>query len=400
MSDIDEFLAVDRELADAKKPRRSHPRGWEPGIDTAAGTLIVEGGEQPPADWSRIIQELGLDSDVYVVDDSHPVQVRSWDSGDKRCYYYKATVRHRSPTIDRDIDDLVSKIIKHRSKRPVVVGADRSLVVALADWQLGKGVGTGDELEQMIQRLLDLKDAVPGRVRELARIGRPISQIVVAGLGDIVESCDGHYAMQQWQTQLDNREQQRLARRMLVELITAWSRSAPDMIVTCVPGNHGQRRKDGKAFTTWGDNADVEAFEVAREILAANQEAYGHIRWIVPDQEQTVTVDASGFIVGFAHGHQFRGGSGSQGKALAWWRNMAMNRSAIGDADCLVSGHFHHFQVHCEGVADSKLGRTWMQAPALDPGSPWWEHQGGAPTQQGTLTFACNQDGWTDVAIL
>jgi len=57
----DEFLKVQRDIEDAAVPRRSHPKGWEPGVDTAKGTLVVEGGETPPTDWSVIIRELGLD---------------------------------------------------------------------------------------------------------------------------------------------------------------------------------------------------------------------------------------------------------------------------------------------------------------------------------------------------
>ena len=77
-----------------------------------------------------------------------------------------------------------------------------------------------------------------------------------------------------------------------------------------------------------------------------------------------------------------------------------MSRAAIGDADVLVSGHYHHLQVHAEGVEDSPKGRTWFQCPALDCGSSWWEIQGGAPTKQGTLTFTVDQYGWDDMKVL
>jgi hypothetical protein len=35
-------LKVQRDLADATVSRRSHPKGWEPGVDTARGTLTVQ----------------------------------------------------------------------------------------------------------------------------------------------------------------------------------------------------------------------------------------------------------------------------------------------------------------------------------------------------------------------
>ena len=398
----DEFLKVQRGLEDARRPRRQHPKGWEPGVDTAAGVVTVAGGVEPPADWAAIIRELGLDATVWTVDEEAPVQVRSWDGpGGQRLYYYRATVKPLRASVSADVDALVGRVRKAvRAQQRAPEGVERTLLVCLADWQAGKGADAGDGVTQLVERIVTLEGAVAQRVKELKRAGRPVSQLAVIGLGDLVEACDGHYAMQTFQTELDNREQMRLVRRMLVELVTAWSKLTPEMVVGCVPGNHGQRRRNGKAYTNFGDNADVEVFETLREILTQNAEAFGHIRWAVPDQEQTITLDLSGTVVGFAHGHQFRSGSGPQGKALGWWKEMAMNRSAIGDADVLVSGHFHHLQVHAEGVEASPKGRTWLQCPALDCGSTWWEHQGGAPTQQGTLTLTLDADGWNDLKVL
>jgi hypothetical protein len=73
----DEFLKVQRDIEDAAVPRRSHPKGWEPGIDTAKGTLTVQGTDQPPSEWADIIRELGLDPTLWTVDESQPVQVRT-----------------------------------------------------------------------------------------------------------------------------------------------------------------------------------------------------------------------------------------------------------------------------------------------------------------------------------
>jgi len=63
----DEFLKVQRDLEDANVQRRTHPKGWEPGIDTAKGTLTVQGSEQPPSEWADIIRELGLDPAVWTI---------------------------------------------------------------------------------------------------------------------------------------------------------------------------------------------------------------------------------------------------------------------------------------------------------------------------------------------
>lgn len=398
----DDFLDVQRDLDDVQRPRRAHPKGWEPGIDTERGELTtVSSDSSAPSDWAVIIRELGLDPDLWTVDEAAGVQVRTWDSGDKRMYYYRATVRPLRGPESVDVDALVGRVMRQRkSSQAASESADRTLVVCLADWQAGKGTHDRTGVEQLVERLRELRDAVPARIRALNKAGATVTHLAVIGLGDLVESCDGHYAMQTYETELDNREQSRLVRRALVELLKVWVKSVPNLTVGCVPGNHGQRRKDGKVFTSWGDNVDVEVFEVLREVLASNPEVFGHIRWAIPNQEQTITLDLSGTIVGFAHGHQFGAGAKPQGKALGWWAKMAMSREAIGDCDVLVSGHYHHLQVHAEGAADTTRGRTWMQCPALDCGSPWWEHQGGAPTRQGTLTFTTDTHGWDNLAVL
>ena len=398
----DEFLKVQRDIEDAAVPRRSHPKGWEPGVDTAKGTLTVQAGDTPPTEWSAIIRELGLDPEAWTVDESQPVQVRTWDSGDKRMYYYRATViPSEGATTAPDIDALIREVKKRKPGKPSENPlAERALVVCLADWQAGKGAGDGTGVEQLLERLWSLHAAVPARIRELKKAGIHINTITVLSMGDLSESCDGHYAAQTFQVELDYRQQARLVRRMLVEMLSEWVKLAPNMQVACVPANHGERRKNGKMFTNWGDNTDVEAFEVVREALAHNPDVFGHIRWAIPDQEQYLSLDVCGTIIGIVHGHQFRSGSGPQGKAMNWWKNMAMNRTAVGDADVLVSGHFHHLQVMGEGVADSPKGRTWMQCPALDCGSEWWEHMGGAPTQQGTLTFTADANGWDNLKVL
>jgi hypothetical protein len=397
----DEFLKVQRDIEDAKVPRRAHPSGWEPGIDTAKGTLTVQAGDSPPQDWSAIIRELGLDPEAWTVDESQPVQVRTWDSGDKRMYYYRATVvPSRDSVAEPDVEALIREVKRRKRRTLEPTEGSRALCVVAADWQAGKGNEQGTGADELLERLFILRDEVPKRVKALKKAGEPVDTIALLSVSDLVEGCAGHYPMQQFQTELDNREQARLVRRTLVELIKAWAPLVPNMTVATVPSNHGERRLNGKAYTNWGDNADVEVFEVVREILAENPDAYGHIRWAIPDQEMTVTLDVCGTIIGLAHGHQFKGSGSAQQKALKWWKDMAMNRTAIGDADILLSGHLHHFTAISEGVEGSPKGRTHFQAPALDVGSKWFEIMGGPPTQQGTLTFTVDERGWDNLKII
>ena len=375
------------------RPRRAHPKGWEPGVDTARGVIVAASADgTPPADWSAIVSELGLDPAAWTVDESQPVQVRSWDSGSQRMYYYRATVVPVRALADRvDVDRLIAAAKRRKAPRLPDAGADRALVVCLADWQAGKNDAGG--FEALLERVMALKVAVPARVRELKRAGRPIDQLVVAGLGDLMEGCDGHYAMETFSVELDRRAQLRAVRRLLLELLTEWANLAPRVIVLAVPGNHGEHRKGGKAFTTFEDNDDVAVFEVLSEIAAAAPALFGHFAWVLPSGDMTVTLDLCGTVVGFVHGHQARR-SAPKGRLVGWWSDKQAARHPIGDADVLVSAHYHHLAVLQDGP------RTWLQCPALDGGSRWFEEQGGPPSVPGTLTFTCDRNGWDDLRVL
>ena len=391
MSETDPFLAVQQDVDQARKPRPKHPTGWEPGVDTAAGTLVVQGGETPPKDWAHILWNLGLDPADWEVDEDAPVQVRSWDSGEKRMFYYRATVRPTSQH-QPDLDDLLREIKRRKPRPPKDVLEERALVVLLSDWQAGKADHGG--VDALVERLLQLQRRVPERMRELAKQGRPVSHLYVIGMGDMVEGCDGHYAQQTYSVQLDRRQQIKLVRRMLVNMLADWSRLPAKVVVGAVPGNHGENRKAGKSFTTFEDNADLEVFEQAAEVLAANPDAYGHVRFTLPDGDMTLTLDVCGTTVSFAHGHQFRTSGVPLAKAREWWKGKMAAMHPVGDASVLCYGHWHHLQLLTEGP------RTIMGAPSLDGGSRWYEEGGGAATACGTLTFVCDGGGWRDLDVL
>jgi predicted phosphodiesterase len=389
----DEFLKVQRDLEDATVPRRKHPTGWEPGVDTAKGTLTVQGGEQAPSEWADIIRELGLDPDQWTVDESQPVQVRTWDAGDKRNFYYRATVIPAGDAkTDADIEALIRDIKRRRPAPPKDILAERALVVCLADWQAGKSDHGG--VEALLERLMALKDAVPKRVKEAQKTGRPISALYVIGMGDMVEGCDGHYEQQTFSVALDRRKQQTLVRRMLTMMISEWSKLPARIVVGAVPGNHGENRKNGKSFTTFEDNDDLAVFEQVQEILSHNPDAYTNVSWVIPDGDMTITLDICGTVVAFAHGHQFGNGALPLAKAKSWWSGKMRAMHPVGDARVLVFGHYHHLQVVQDGP------RTIFGCPSNDGGSRWFEERGGPTTACGTLTFVADKEGWHDLRIL
>jgi predicted phosphodiesterase len=343
---------------------------------------------------------LGFDPDEFEI--IEPVHVRTWSTqtseGVQQMYYYKADIRSRKHIEnDVDYDKLVSEIKKvKKPARKVKTKENGSMVVCLSDWQMGKR--DGDGTEGIVKRVTQMIPDVIDRAKELRKSGNPIDKLYVFGLGDIVEGCGEHYAMQNFSVEIDQRRQEMVARRLLVEALKKWAPHFDKVIVAAIPGNHGENRKNGKAFTTFGDNIDVSVFDQAAEILSENK-AFNHVSFVIPNNELWLTLDIDGVILGIAHGHQFRtGGRYSHQKAVAWLSGQAFGKTDMGDVDILLSGHFHHLFVINEGQ------RTLMQAPSVDGGSDWFENISGKNSFSGTLTFTIknkeNKLPWDNLQVL
>jgi len=370
----------------------SHPAGWEPGVvwDGTKGAITTAPLDHAPSDWSELLAVWGLDPTLHEV--IEPVGFRAWDANVgqgqiKRMFYYKANVRLRQLGSQADVESMIADIKKHKPNFARKTG-DQAFIVCLNDWQIGKA--DGDGTNGTVQRVLDAIDSVEARVAELRRCGRSLGTLYVMGLGDMIENCADHYPQQTWRTELTLTEQLRVTRQLLVKAITRWAKLFDTVVVAAVQGNHGEVRKDGKSFTDFADNMDTDVFACAYEVLSANPNAYGHVSFVFPQgQELTLTLNCAGTTVGLAHGQQFR----NVNKVTDWWAAQAHGRQPIGDADILLSAHFHHLRV----MQDQK---TWFQAPALDGGSDWWRHISGNDAPPGVLTLVVSNGNWSDMAVL
>ncbi len=176
----------------------------------------------------------------------------------------------------------------------------------------------------------------------------------------------------------------------------SWSTLAPNVIVTAVPGNHGENRNRSGSFDTnpSEDNDDIAVFEQVAEMLYENQERYGHVKFVIPKDDESVTVDLSGTIVGFNHGHRAGSAVNVVKKVWEWWQKQTHALRSVGDAIILVTAHFHHLIIQQQGP------RTWMQCPAREGGSDWYANRHGYETEPGTLTFTVGNGGWANLQIL
>lgn len=377
------------------------PPAWKPGKtwNDQEGEITTEPSEHRLQDWTEILNAWGYPPDEYEI--VEPVKVSSWEAptgegGIKTLWSYKAGVRKRAPKSEEiTYDDLVREIKKHRPLNPKVPGGTAAFVVCIADPQFGKP--DGDGLKGTIERFKNAIDAIEQRIKDLRTTGRDLGELVVAGLGDIIEGCDGNYASQTYGVEINRRTQIRIARRLIRDAIARWSKMFRKVTVVAVPGNHGENRKDGKSFTEVGDNDDVAVFEMLAEAFSMNPEAYGHVEFRIPENEAFVTIDACGTAVGFAHGHITKGGGTPQSRIKNWWEEQSFGNQSIGAVRVLVTGHYHHTSIIEHGY------KTHIQCPALDGGSEWWTNLSGAESSPGMLSFVAGDQfkgGWTDLLVV
>ncbi|HNH96964.1 MAG TPA: hypothetical protein PLY51_15440, partial [Microthrixaceae bacterium] len=394
--------ALEDERRAAEQARRkppTYPKGWEPRVEESGDTALAVSVQMAVqnADERTLLEGWRLDPDVWRIIDG-TLTVNRWqqhEDSDAWLYQYKARLEKWVATARADVDELLAGIGKWRRTSRTGSGnvAKGSFpVFALSDWQIGKG--DGDGVEGTIGRIVDQIGKGEDLIDEWRKLGRPVDTLYVVGMGDLSEGCAGNYPSQPFTVELNQREQDRVTRRLLRDAIIAWSRKVPRMVVGCVPGNHGENRQGGKAFTGPGDNRDVGVFEPVAEALAQNDEAFGHVSWVIPKDETTITLDVGGRVTAFSHGHLALGGGAPSAKAKRWWEGQTFGGQPAGDALTLVTGHYHHFSVVDHGP------RVWVQCPANDGGSRWWQDATGAVSRAGMLTFLSTPEGPNEFRIL
>ena len=396
--DLDRLLEIGTgKQRDVSRGRKHvHPTGWTPGVrlETDGGYVVTDPRAAAPDAWDEILDELlppGVDRDRYEVDDS-TVEVRAWDANvgegnTKRLYYFKARIRLRSALAEAgiDLEDIIAAAKKARPRKaPAPIGQERAYWIQITDLQAGQADGTG--VAGMVARVQDLAQLAADDITALRKAGRPATMILVPITGDLVEGISGWYEMQTFSVELDRRDQNKLVRRLITELLISLASHGLPVHVATVPGNHGENRQNGKAYTTLGDNDDVAIVEQIADAFKLTG-TLEHVTFAFPGKNRlSLTTEVLGHVVGLTHGHLTRGnGVGTEGKMTRWFEKMAAIRDPLGDADILFTGHYHHARYQ-QLVGDT----IWIQGGALCDASEWFSQSlglvGDPIVMKGTIT--------------
>lgn len=253
--------------------------------------------------------------------------------------------------------------------------------------------GTPETVEQLLISFA----AARQRLRELTKLKRRPSMIVLANTGDLVEAVSGHYPSQAFIVDLNAREQLRVARRLLFRMVDELVSDGYRVIVTAVPCNHGENRNgSGKAQTTPDDNASLTIVEGIEEACMANPQRYGDVSFAYAE-DLTMVIDVCGVNLGLTHGHQIKGAGSGAASVEKWWQGQIMGCQPIASADIMLTAHRHHFQI------SEETGRTVIMAPSMDGGSYWYTSTTGRSAPRGMLMVSIGDAydrGWAELCIV
>lgn len=395
------------QIADPTRTK-ARPAGWEPGVvwHGSNGQITTDELYEQPSNWDDILLSRGLNPTIFeVVGDK--IKWCSWDGWKTApdgstesaiCYSFKAEIRKKTDpdnTPDFNLEDLYREIRKtKKGKRPASTGDD-TLVVALSDWQVGNRDGGG--VEAQVKAIAQLAETIPQRISDMRKVGYNIGHLAVLGLGDLVEGTCGHYSTQQFRVEIDRRDQIKMVRRGIRDILVSSAPAVEKISVVAIPGNHGENRQNGRNITSVHDNDDVAVFEQVAEILAMDgDDRFSHIGFRLSRDEIALGLDLGGKIVAITHGHVTKPGANAGQALWNWWQNQAMGRAypVVADADILISGHYHHLNVK------EQENRAVFVCPSLTPVGEYFSDSYGVKTRNGTLSLVVTQDGWGELTIL
>jgi hypothetical protein len=332
------------------------------------GLVLVQAelaGSTNPAAWMRDPGDRGRKDTAYTA----PSTIQRWR--------YRFKVVLKDPRSDADIAVLMKEAKKATKGRPRALREGKSMVVSLADFQTGKVDVLGGTAE-----LLERSEiALQAKIAE-ARAFKP-KQIVLVDPGDSTEGFES--APNAARTNdLQQTEQVRVWRRILWRWIEALAKCCDDLVVIGVPSNHCRVRAGKNALGDALDDWGIEVIAQVSDIAAVNTAAFGHVRFVVPNEheEHVLFTLADGLVLGVIHGHQ----ASSPEKIIEVVKRNS--RSGIGVADIVVCGHFHHLRVVAFG------DRQWLiLSPTMDNGSSWFQYSG-ERSDPGVLSFMVDERGW------
>ena len=390
-------MASPNPVASSRPAVKASGGSWNTGIDIDPH----EGGEfrtkprevnqeapEPEPEEAALLAEFDLDPAVWTIVSARKSQ---WQSGDKWLEARKVSFRRREQTTTieaADVEDIMSRYMVTRPwpRRNV---SERILMVPAGDLQLGKPDGGGSAAT--IERFCRITDDIAGVV---ASEGFNTS-LILPWMGDCIEGMVSQRGRLVATLDLTITQQVRAYRRLMMHQIAMLAPLAIKVLIPVLPGNHDETFRD--QIMPVHDSWAIEGASAVADWMSGRPE-YAHVEFVFPDPNElgitlNVGTDETPHVVSFHHGHSASTPAG----IIPWWTKQSHGRQHAGNADLLVTAHFHHLRVEHSGG-----NRTWLQIPALDGGSDWYRHRSGENGVTGMVSVELTPgrgQGWRHLTV-
>lgn len=290
-------------------------------------------------------------------------------------YRFRVEKTHTHPAVDAAA--LIKSLRPRRDAVKPRWQGEATLCVSWNDLQAGKDEGGGSE--GLVERWTVAVEKVQQRAGWLRKAGYDLGHLLIIGGGDIIDGCT-IFPHQPYHIDLPRNAQINLATALVLEGL---DRLAPlfasvDTLVTY--GNHGENRVNGKS-TQPDDNDDLLVFQNAARV-AERDPRLSHVRFRISSDHPTASMDLGRWRVTTTHGHVFGRTRGPiEKKAWEYYSHLAASGHPSGQADLLVSHHFHHYAARDFGKV------LWVQTPAMDGGSKHYTDYTSQYSEPGMLTW-------------
>jgi len=361
---------------------------WRPQLelDADGGYFVSTPRQEEVTNAEDLLAEFNLDPKDWIV-----VSVRrsKWEGGRSGEWLnsYRVSLKPRSYAGTLlDATELEKEIKKWRPPRAAKPATgDLTAIYAIGDTQWGKDAGDGTA--GTVGRVRRALSEALLRQQEIKKRG--VGPIALPQMGDCIEGTVSQGGRIMGRLDLDLTSQIRVGRRVLMEWVKAFAPLTNELIIPVVPGNHDETTR--QVIVDPMDSWQVEIVQQVLDICKENPDL-AHVTGRFPERDNTtLAVNLSGTMVGFAHGHQLR-------DPQKWWQGQALGDTAVGQADVLITAHYHHYAVK------QFNHRLWVQTPALDGGSFWFSDRTGmggkTPTGIVSLVVGEGYDPRRDLVVL
>ena len=361
-------------IDDLKNLSTPAPTGFKPGIewtgDTGHVTVAAKPGEEPDRDKINGVIDSSpfLTSDEVEVDwSSKPrVSIHHDDNGNAIQIWYKLPLMRRRKG-GKDVDDVLDLI--YDDIPPIWDRGKAWRTIQIGDTHIGKGALDGAGAQLLVDRWKESFTNALGLSRA--------EGVHLAFMGDLIEGENSQGGKNIANNDLTLTESLRVARHLVSWTIQESLRCVNKVVVSAVPGNHGDTtRLQNRPLT---DNHDID-------IVSAVQQAFelsphkDRITWYYPEEGTGHLVyEVDGTIFASTHGHLFKG---MLKGAENWWSGMSVSGAPAGAAHILMAAHYH------SPLVSNYTRNKWICfGAALEDKSTWLNEQNGASSQPGMLTY-------------